>query len=48
MAQFIPAVTKVLTDAGYDVKSTVFDEQGELTFSKVILVKGFFLINDIT
>lgn len=41
MAQFVPAVTKVLTDAGYDVKSTVFDEQGELTFSKVILVKGF-------
>lgn len=42
MAQFVPAVTKVLTDAGYDVKSTVFDEQGELTFSKVILVKVFF------
>lgn len=33
MAQFVPAVTKILTDAGYDVKSTVYDEQGELIAS---------------
>lgn len=30
MAQFVPAVTKILTDAGYDVKPTVYNEQGEL------------------